>query len=268
MDEKRIIAETFVAAVAHFAELGSTNDWAKDYALTADGELPLLVVTDRQTAGRGRGANRWWSGEGSLTFSLVLPAEYLPEPRSAATLVSLATAVAVVESLVPLATPHQVGIHWPNDIFAAGRKLGGILIETVANRRHVLGIGLNINNRLDGTPPEIRQSATALAELTAQTHDPAAILIAILRSLDGQLAELRAAPEQVAAQADRLCLQHGQFLTLRIASREITGRCLGIAPDGCLMLQTAEGPQHFASGVLRSNHVLPNANGVGTRRVP
>ena len=253
MDEDRIIAETFVAAVAHFAELGSTNDWAKEYALVADGVLPLLVLADRQTAGRGRSANRWWSDLGSLTFSVVLPAECLPAARTAATLVSLAAAVAVVESLAPLAAPHRVGIHWPNDIFAAGRKLGGILIETVADRRHVLGIGLNINNRLDDAPPEIRQAAAALGELTAQTYDPAAILIAILQALDGQLARLRAAPEQVAAQADRLCLQHGQILPLRLSARSITGRCLGIAPDGCLMLQTAQGPQHFASGVLRSD---------------
>jgi BirA family biotin operon repressor/biotin-[acetyl-CoA-carboxylase] ligase len=256
IDEDRIVAETFVAAVAHFAELGSTNDWAKEHAATADALLPLLVVADQQTAGRGRGANRWWSGPGSLTFSVVIPAGYLPASHWAAALVSLATAVAVVESLAPLAAPHRVGLHWPNDIFAADRKLGGILIESVANRRHVLGIGLNINNPLDAAPPEIRHTAGTLNEITAQTCDPVAILIAILQALDGQLARLRAAPEQVAAQADRLCLQHGQILTIQLAGRSITGRCLGIAPDGCLMLQTAEGPQHFASGVLRSENQI------------
>ena len=72
MDINRILRETFVVEVEHHDELGSTNDRAMQRAKQGASRLPLLVIADRQTAGRGRGGNRWWTGPGSLAFSLLL----------------------------------------------------------------------------------------------------------------------------------------------------------------------------------------------------
>ena len=88
------------------------------------GELPLLVVADRQTAGRGRGANRWWTGPGALAFSLLVDGRTVGADRSRSPLVALAAAVAVVDTVAPLLPAHQVGIHWPNDVLVAERKAG------------------------------------------------------------------------------------------------------------------------------------------------
>jgi BirA family transcriptional regulator, biotin operon repressor / biotin---[acetyl-CoA-carboxylase] ligase len=251
LDAPRLLAETFAASVEHYVELPSTNDQAKLRGATDPCPMPLLVVADRQTAGRGRGVNRWWSGPGSLTFSLLVPPERLPADRAVGPLVALAAGVAVVECLAPLAEPQELGLHWPNDIFAAGRKLGGILIEALANGRHVVGIGLNVNNRLDEAPGEIRAAAVSLAEIADRTFDLTGLLIDLLESLDRQLRLLCESPAQVAGRADALCLQRGRTLTLELTSRRITGRCLGIGIDGGLTLDTAEGPQSFHSGVVR-----------------
>lgn len=251
LDIDRIVSQTFVARAEHHRSLTSTNDRAGQCASQAPAGLPLLIVADRQTSGRGRGSNRWWTGRGSLAFSLLVEADRSgtnaarPSPLAA-----LAAAVAVVETVARLVSPQAVGIHWPNDVMAAGRKLAGILVEVLPNRRQVIGVGLNANNRLAEAPPELQQTATTLWELTGGVHDRTALLISLLGGFQAVFQQLAARPEQIAAAADRVCLQHGKTLAIELGKETITGRCLGIAPDGALLLQTPQGRRSFYSGTL------------------
>jgi BirA family biotin operon repressor/biotin-[acetyl-CoA-carboxylase] ligase len=163
----------------------------------------------------------------------------------------LAAGVAVAKTAAPLLPGHRVGVHWPNDVFVGERKLAGVLVEVLAGRHLVVGVGINVNNSLADAPPELQASATTLRELTGIRHERTRILLQLLRHLDGRLARLAFEPEQVAAEANRLCLQRGQMLTVQRGRRVISGRCAGIAADGALLLDTAAGPQHLYSGVLR-----------------
>ena len=116
---------------------------------------PQLLVATHQTAGRGRLGRRWHSTPGeSLTFSLALPLR-----RADWSGLSLAVGLAVVDALDPHG--RHLGLKWPNDLLLCddgahgasgpnarmGRKLGGILIESVAvgdERAAVIGIGINV----------------------------------------------------------------------------------------------------------------------------
>ncbi|MDZ7592943.1 MAG: biotin--[acetyl-CoA-carboxylase] ligase [Rubrivivax sp.] len=112
---------------------------------------PCLLVAEQQTRGRGRLGRGWTASAGaSLTFSLSLP--LAPVEWSG---LSLAVGLALAEALDPTpdpATPPRIGLKWPNDLWLAegpgrGRKLGGILIETVSvgqRRMCVIGVGLNV----------------------------------------------------------------------------------------------------------------------------
>ena len=133
LDINRILRETFVLEVEHHGELGSTNDRAIDRAKQGAKKLPLLVIADRQTAGRGRSGNRWWTGPNSLAFSLLLESAAVDDKAGAAPLISLAVGVAVVEAIKPLMQDKEIGIHWPNDVIADGRKLAGILVEVLSD---------------------------------------------------------------------------------------------------------------------------------------
>jgi BirA family transcriptional regulator, biotin operon repressor / biotin---[acetyl-CoA-carboxylase] ligase len=115
---------------------------------------PCLLVAERQTRGRGRLGRGWVSGAGtSLTFSLSLP--LAPVQWGG---LSLAVGLAIAQALEPLiagAVPRLV-LKWPNDLWlqddgdgaqGGGRKLGGILIETIQvgeRRMCVVGVGLNV----------------------------------------------------------------------------------------------------------------------------
>ena len=120
-----------------------------------DDLFPQLLVAINQTAGRGRLGRRWHSTAGaSLTFSLALPLA-----RADWSGLSLAVGLAVVDALDP--DGSRLGLKWPNDLILPepgdesgddktsrpGRKLGGILIESVAvgdQRAAVIGIGINV----------------------------------------------------------------------------------------------------------------------------
>jgi BirA family biotin operon repressor/biotin-[acetyl-CoA-carboxylase] ligase len=137
------------------AETGSTNTDLLDLARAdAPGPpRPRLLVAEQQLQGRGRQGRVWQSERGaSLTFSLALP--LAPGDWSG---LSLAVGVALAEALDPTDPVRalRIGLKWPNDLWlldatpaaAPGRKLGGILIETVAcagERVCVVGVGLNL----------------------------------------------------------------------------------------------------------------------------
>jgi len=251
LDIERLLDETFVARAEHHPTLGSTNDRARQCALEGASELPLLIVADRQTSGRGRGTRRWWTGRGSLAFSLLLDGDSTGVARSGSSLVALAAALAIVEAVEPLLRGQAVGLHWPNDVFAAGRKLAGILVETLADQRHIVGIGLNANNSIADAPPQLQQTATTLLDLTGVPHDRTTILLTVLKHLEGTLRLLSSARHEIVKRADAICLQRGQTLTIQSGDCSIMGRAAGIAPDGALLLDTPTGRRQFHSGLLR-----------------
>jgi BirA family biotin operon repressor/biotin-[acetyl-CoA-carboxylase] ligase len=138
-------------------ELDSTNSELMRRARAGRTE-PVLLVAERQTAGRGRLGRGWRSGAGqSLTFSLGLalaPADWSG--------LSLAVGVALAESLHP-----AIQLKWPNDLWLADRKLAGVLIETGSVEREtsryaVVGVGLNL-----AAPPSdgLSTAPAGLAEL-------------------------------------------------------------------------------------------------------
>jgi len=253
MNLQRILSETFVASAEYHEVLGSTNDRARRCA--AEGlPLPRLITADRQTAGRGRGANRWWTGPGGLAMSLLLPPDALPRDVGQSVLVSLVGAVAVVDVLRPLVEQSlggTLGLDWPNDVMLGGDKLAGILVEALPGRAHVVGIGINTNNTAADAPVELREKLVTLRDVTGATCDHVELLVALLRRLEHGLQQLVATPQEVARHADELCLQRGQMLTIRTGREDITGRCHGIAPDGALLLDTPEGPRACYSGVVQ-----------------
>jgi BirA family transcriptional regulator, biotin operon repressor / biotin---[acetyl-CoA-carboxylase] ligase len=251
VDIDRILAATFVQQAEVHASLPSTNDRAAECAAQLPESVPLLILAEQQTAGRGRGGNAWWTGCGSLAFSLLVEAEMVGAERGRSPLVALAAAVAVVEAVAPRLHGPRVGIHWPNDIYVDDKKLAGILVEVLPSRQHVIGIGVNTNSSVDDAPEALRQTATTLFDLTHEELDPTAFLIALLERLEVNFELLRRSPPRVGWEANQLCLQCGKPLTLALGKRAFTGQCAGIGTDGALLLDTPKRQQRFYSGVVQ-----------------
>ncbi len=130
-----------------FQEITSTMDEAARRA-ESGAEEGTVVVAERQTLGRGRQGRNWVSPEGNLYFSVVFrpTVEALPW-------LSILAGVAAIRATRKI-TGLDPRIKWPNDVMLGGKKVGGILVESVVEGPKVLyailGMGLNFN-------PEIQQ---------------------------------------------------------------------------------------------------------------
>jgi len=249
----------FVRAVLRRPVVDSTNDLARSMLLQGLDELPFLIWADSQTVGRGRGANRWWSDEGSLTFTLALdPAAHGlridQEPRLA-----LMTAVAVIEAIGALGlTDPGIGIRWPNDLEVNGRKLGGILperVETGHGHRVLIGVGLNVLTSIDQAPPDVQRMATSLNALQLQPLDPcllAGFLAVILMQFERALFRLAADDPGLAMQWNRLNLLRDQLVRVALGPRVIGGKVHEIDAQGALNVQDGQQVHRLFGGqVLR-----------------
>lgn len=145
----------------------------------------LVVTAQHQTAGRGRMGRAWASVPGAqLQFSAVM---HPPLAGEAAALMALLAGLAVAEG-VEAATGVQPRLKWPNDVYAQGRKLCGILVENRPGAggqpRLVVGIGINGQGRAADYGPELAARMITLAEAAEGPVDNEAVLQAVLARLE------------------------------------------------------------------------------------
>lgn len=220
----------------------STNDVAKALVekLTSDGEdiAPTAVLSQDQTAGRGRGGRPWIAIPGAtLAVSLITPWPEGPSRVSHPVRVGVALARGLSDAL-----GVRVGLKWPNDLLVGKKKAGGILVEARSAGDEgsyvVTGVGLNLSSSraaLDGAGlPEATSFALEGAPAGSLSFDAAAgtvlsILDAFVGDEDGG-AGLSEAFESVTVH------RPGDVLTLRDADRTVTGSYAGVTADGFLRL--------------------------------
>src|SRR5512133_2920580 len=165
---KKSLSRLSLGDIRYFDSIGSTNDEALAWAANDTPDLSV-VIADEQTAGRGRLDREWCSPKGTaLALRIVLRAP--DEERSNLTRIVGLAALAVVESLQKHGLDAR--IKWPNDILIQGRKVCGILIESVwlgeAVDCVVIGVGVNVSK--DSVPPSevLHFPATSLEEELSQ----------------------------------------------------------------------------------------------------
>ncbi len=224
-------------------EIDSTNTELMRRARA--GQLdPVLLVAERQSAGRGRMGRTWSSGDAdgakpgdslpSLTFSLGLP--LAPIDWSG---LSLAVGLSVVESLHP-----ALQLKWPNDVWLQDRKLAGILIETASVgevRYAVIGIGINILPR-DGKG--LSTLPAALCELLPDADAPATLARVVAPLVH---AIRRFETEGFAPLRKTFHLRDVLYGHELVCSDGITGMGRGVDSDGALLLHTPDGLKKITS---------------------
>jgi BirA family transcriptional regulator, biotin operon repressor / biotin---[acetyl-CoA-carboxylase] ligase len=251
---ERMAAEAVRAAgldaPVHFAEVtGSSNS---DLLRLAGEGAPewTVFVADQQVAGRGRMGRTWVSSPGSsLMVSVLLRPSLAP---AEATILALGAGAAMA-----LACEKGCGVQarckWPNDLMMGGRKLGGVLVEAQVQDTRllhaVIGVGVNLTQRAEDFPLELRENATSVAQEGGRPD--AAVL---LSSYIGQLARLcdprRPAFRSTVLQAYRgLCDTVGRSVRATTTSgSEIAGLAQAIGDAGELIVETSTGQERVGFG--------------------
>lgn len=218
-----------------FASVTSTLDIA--HALGAS-EAPAgtLVLAERQTAGRGRAGKRWASARGAGIWLTLLER---PDDPAAVELLTIRLGLRAAPVLDRW-SEAPVQLKWPNDLYAGGGKLGGILVETRWRHERLdwVAIGLGVNVR----PPEGVVGAAALRPHTSRVDVLAELVPALRAAAAARAGVLGAAELEAYARRD---LARG-----RPCVEPARGVVEGIDERGSLVIQTPGGRVGFRSGSL------------------
>jgi BirA family transcriptional regulator, biotin operon repressor / biotin---[acetyl-CoA-carboxylase] ligase len=228
--------------ILRFDSLPSTNTEAARQAAAGAPE-GLCVVAREQTSGRGRRERVWVSPrDAGLYLSVVLrPARLAPQGWP---LITLAAALAVRDALAE-ACALEADIKWPNDIVAGGRKLCGILAETVetpVGRAVILGVGVNLCDQ--AFPPELKETAASVASLTGNAPDAEALLRSLLGAVSRRYALLRSeggAPEIIREWSRHSSYARDRRVRVSLPGETFDGLTRGLEPDGALRVETDRG---------------------------
>ena len=165
------MSETIGNRIIRLSEVGSTNTYLKDNSELLK-EHGLVVITEMQTSGRGRAGRKFVSlPQKNVTFSVVLhPGLALGEVQVFALLAGIVVA-RVLEKYI-----DKVRLKWPNDVLVNGKKICGILLETITIPQQnfpvlILGIGLNTKGFLKDYPEELQDILTTLETEIAQNSN-------------------------------------------------------------------------------------------------
>ncbi len=243
-------------AVHRFDITDSTNRIAKE--LAADGAAHgTVVIAKQQTGGRGRLGKAWESiPDKGLYCSIIVRPDISIQRYAQITMVAGLAVAKVVDEF----SSKKCMLKWPNDIFFNDCKCGGILTESSSltsdaeSRYAVVGIGLNVNSKLDDFPMELRETVTSLAiengmsfeidELLFETRDR--LLVELVEFKENGFVDIL---EQW-KEKDMLCGRHMECVGFD--GKIIEGIALGPDGDGQLHLRDCKGVEHAVlSGDVR-----------------
>jgi BirA family biotin operon repressor/biotin-[acetyl-CoA-carboxylase] ligase len=271
----------FVTDIVFQETVSSTNQVAKERA--ADGAPEgLLAIAEEQTAGRGRLGRNWWApARSALLMSLLFRPElaieqpgYLPaedqgpgrgqtgasgDDSPAVQQLIMLCALAAADAITEL-TQLPVDLKWPNDLLVHGRKLAGLLAESMFKGDQldavVIGIGINVNTDFASAPPFFA-AATSLRLELGHPVDRMPVLVAYLDGVAQRYTRYKQGTLPFDEWASRLATL-GQRVTAYLGSRTVTsqpasegrsqqrlsGIAEGVDNTGALLLRTADGIVH------------------------
>lgn len=203
-----------------------------------------VLVAYEQTAGRGRHGRAWRSPPGAGVYASLLVPE--PQPEALARL-PLAVAVGLADALAA-AAGVAVRLKWPNDLLLGGRKLGGILVDSVARGNEVAAaiVGFGVNLGADAALPD---TATALARHAPSLPALADLARALVEGVDVALGAAPELPRLVQRYAELSAHRPGDRLVCQLGEERLEGTFLGFDERGHLRVAEASGGERrVASG--------------------
>ena len=235
--------------IHRYPDVGSTNDVAAQLAERGADE-GCVVVAEAQSAGRGRHGRAWASPPGA---GLYVSAVLRPTP-AVAPLLTLAAGVSIAEG-IHAATGLQPCVKWPNDVFAGGRKLAGILAEATASPagRPYVVLGFGINVMPAAFPPHLAVLATSLEGELGRAVDRELLLTSCLGRLATRYLDLQqgAGPVVLDAWRERAAPMLRRPVEWDRDQVPTRGVAEDIDDTGALLVRTDSGVMRVISGEVR-----------------
>ena len=216
----------------------STNSEVKRRA-EEGAQQGLLVISEEQTAGRGRRGRYWESQKGQGIFMTLLLKPAI-EPGNASML-TLVMGMAVRDAIQRI-TGLDAAIKWPNDIICDGKKVCGILTEMSAQIDYinyiVIGVGINVNNQ--EFPEEVRQVATSIYQQTGQAVKRGELAAETMNCFEKYYEKYLVTQnlQNLMEEYNRHLINRGREVLILDMKKQFSGTALGINESGELLVET------------------------------
>ncbi len=246
---ERLARSLFLGPLVYRPSVDSTNTLAREMA-AAGAPQGTLVLAEEQWAGKGRRGRKWLSPPyTNLYLSLLLRPQMEAEEVFILTVI---LALAVLES-VERVSELRPAIKWPNDIYAKGKKMAGILTEFSTTGKRVeyviLGLGINVNWK----PEEDRSMLYPVTSISAETQRAVSreeVLVYLLKAFGRDYGEVLAGRRRAFYEKwNERSFFLGQRVRLKGPKGEISGRALRVDERGALIIRDEKGEeQRILSG--------------------
>lgn len=216
----------------------STNDDMREIA--QKGISSGLVCSAQQTQGRGQYQRQWSSPEGNIYLSTLIQTKTALDGR-------LALEVALNILQMPSLQGLSLQIKWPNDLYSAQGKWGGILVEPLSPHQAIVGVGINLN-----TPPveNADQPITSLAMLGLAHTDRLTLIAELYTAIQQASQWFEHGSYNLAERFNHHAIWLYQQVEFEHAQGKLQGRFQGISNDGAVLIKT-DHVQAFYQGRLR-----------------
>jgi len=225
--------------IEYFRTLGSTNTEIFDMLKQNQADSGDAIISDQQTAGRGRRGNSWISNPGeSITCSIIIK----DEDDLLIKKLPLISAIAIIKGIKQL-TKLDCNLKWPNDILIGSKKIGGILIEKKEGY-FIIGIGLNVNeSELDKS---IENSTSLRLELGRPVQrEP--LLAFIFNHFEALLSSNLTS---IINEWESLCLHIDRMVKFHQSNQLINVKFLGLNQNGEANIQIDKDTKTINSGII------------------
>jgi BirA family biotin operon repressor/biotin-[acetyl-CoA-carboxylase] ligase len=242
--QARLASSSIGNRILYFPSVGSTMDVAKQQAKKNASE-GTVIISNKQTSGRGRFGRKWVSefGENLLFSVLLYPEQKMLSNLNVIASLSLLRAIQQETTLLPT-------LKWPNDVLLRGKKVGGILIETAVLAGRVkyaiIGFGVNINSNPTQVP-EISKFSTSIANELGRDVSRETLFETVLVQLSDSYNSLREWMD-VRNQWESYLETIGSHVRVVWGNETEEGLAEGVDYDGNLVLRRSDGTTVTLSG--------------------
>ncbi|MGE4571936.1 MAG: biotin--[acetyl-CoA-carboxylase] ligase [Candidatus Izemoplasmatales bacterium] len=224
--------------------INSTNTYLKDHY--QDYQHLDCVLTYQQIQGKGRLANTWFSTDKDLTFSILIKDKL---SAKAIQLMPLYTAY-ILNNVISTYTNDSL-IKWPNDLLIHGKKVSGILVESLYQdslKALIIGIGINVNNK--DFPDHIKNQAISLSQISQEDVDVEKLLLKIQDHFEKDYEIYKNDPTFIIKDLNQKLAYKNQWITYIENQINHQALCKEINEDGHLMVENNHKKKILISSVI------------------
>ena len=225
-----------------YNEVKSTNTVAR-FLSSNNVENGTVVISEKQTAAKGRSGKSWESPLGGIWLSVILRPHV---DHSRIPLITLATGVAVAKSLEKVGIENPE-IKWPNDIMINGKKVCGILTEAIAKfntiETVIIGVGIDANLNLDEFPEDLKDGTTTVEKELGQKRNENELIKIFFEEFEKIINIFNEKEyEQILKEWRKYSYTIGKIVEVREPyNKYYDGYVVGIGKEGALIVEKIDG---------------------------